>query len=141
LFQELRGRLGAEEADRLDAARGAPTYPSASHEEAARRWAAEASAGTAVAYLSVGEFGDQGYEEAAVWSGGREVLSKARVGEAIVYLRDRAGIVGDRPIDLERHRGEDAAEKWVAAASSQGRGGAEPSAAPDPARDSGSGSS
>src|SRR5262249_58686726 len=79
LFQELRARLGEEEANRLDAALGARTYPSASQQEEARRWGAEASAGAPVAYLSVGEFGDQGYEEATLWSGGREGLSPVPV--------------------------------------------------------------
>ena len=123
LFQELRVRMGEEEAKRLDAAEGYPTYPSAGDEEAARRWGVEASAGTVVVYVSVGEFGDQSYEEATLWSGGREVLSRARIPAALVYLRDQAGLdLGNEPLDLEKHRGEDAAEKWAAAASLQDRG-------------------
>jgi len=126
LFQELRARLGEEEANRLDAALGARTYPSASQQEEARRWGAEASAGAPVAYLSVGEFGDQGYEEATLWSGGREVLSRVRIGAVLAHLRDQAGLdLGNQPIDLERHRGEDAAEKWAAAAIAQSLAGAE----------------
>src|SRR5262249_13245432 len=87
--------------------------------QGSRLWASGASAGTAVAYLSVGEFGDQGDEEATVWSGGREVLSGVRIGAGAAYFRDQAGFdLGDRPIDLERHRGEDA-EKWAAAGGSR----------------------
>jgi hypothetical protein len=124
LFQELRARLGEQAADRLDAAQDARTYPSPSQEEGARRWGSEASVVTPVAYLSVGEFGDQSYEEATLWSGGREVLSRVKIGAVLAHFRDQAGFdLGNQPIDWERHRGEDAAEKW-AAANSQGRAGA-----------------
>jgi len=121
LYQELRARLGEEEASRLDA-QSPRTYPSPSYEEGMRRWGAEASANTAVAYVSVGEFGNQSHEEATLWSGGREMMSRVRVGAVLAHFRDQEGLdLGDRPIDveLERYRGEDAAEKW-AAASSQG---------------------
>jgi hypothetical protein len=121
LFGELRAWLGDAEADRLDAARGASTYPSASHEEGARRWGADASAGTAVAYFSLGEFGDQGYDEATLWAGGREVLSGVKVRDALAHFRDQVGLdLGTKPIDLEHHRGEEAAEKWAAAATPPG---------------------
>ena len=122
LYHELRSRLGEEEASRLDA-RSPGTYPSPSYEEGARRWCVEASASTAVAYVSVGEFGSQSHEEATLWSGGREVLSRAPLAAVLAYFRDKAGLdLGNQPIDakLEQHRGEDAAEKW-AAASLQGR--------------------
>lgn len=116
LFQELRARLG-EEADRLDAAGGHPTYPSASHEEGARRWGSQASLGTSVAFVSIGEFGDQSYERATLWSDGREVLTRASLRAVLAHFRDQEGLdLGDRPIDLECYRGEDAAEKWAAAA-------------------------
>lgn len=122
LYQELRAQLGEEEANRLDAQRPR-TYPSATYEKAVRRWGAEASADTAVAYVSVGEFGSQSHEEATLWSGGREMLSRVGIKAVLAHFRDQAGLeLGDRPIDveLERYRGEDAAEKW-AAASSQNR--------------------
>jgi hypothetical protein len=91
-------------------------------EEGVRRWGAEASVGTAVAYVSVGEFGNQSHEEATLWSNGRELLSGAAVSAVLDYFRDRAGLdLGTAPIDLERHRGEDAAEKWVAAATRRKR--------------------
>jgi hypothetical protein len=117
LYQELRARLGAEEANRLDAHRPG-TDPSPSYEEGVRRWGAEASAGTVIAYVSVGEFGNQSHEEAMLWSGGREMLSQVEVKTVLAHFRDQAGVdLGTRPIDveLERYRGEDAAEKWAAA--------------------------
>lgn len=117
LYKELRARLGAEEANRLDAHRPG-TYPSPSYEEGVRRWGAEASAGTVIAYVSVGEFGNQSHEEAMLWSGGREMLSQVEVKTVLAHFRDQAGVdLGTRPIDveLERYRGEDAAEKWAAA--------------------------
>ena len=124
LFRELRARLG-EEADRLDAAQSYPTYPSPSHEEAVRRWGLEASGSTAVAYVSVGEFGNQSHEEVTLWSGGREVLSRVKVQTVLDYFRDQAGLdLGNEPIGFEQHRGEDAAEKWAAAAGPEGRAGA-----------------
>src|SRR5262245_1883656 len=114
LFQELRARLGQAEADRLDAVQGYPTYPSPSHGEGARRWGAEASRGTGIAYVSVGEFGDQSYEEATLWSDGRPVLSGETLRAVLAHFREQAGLdLGTRPIDLEQHRGEDAAEKWA----------------------------
>jgi hypothetical protein len=117
LFQGLRARLGID-ADRLDASQGPRIFPPPSYKEGVRRWGLEASAGTAVAYLSLGEFGNQSHEEATLWSDRREVLSRVEVRAVLDYLRDEVGInIGNGPIDLERHRGEDAAEKWVAAAS------------------------
>lgn len=123
LFQELRSRLPEKEADRLDAVSGYSTWPSPSCEEAARRWGAEASRGTVVAYVSVGEFGDFGYDHATLWSDGREVLSRADVPAVLNHFRERAGFaLGSGPIDLEQYRGENAAEKWAAAAGGSGRG-------------------
>src|SRR4051812_14817528 len=88
VFQELRGLLGEEEAKRLDA-QDAPTYPTPSHEEGARRWGAAASANTAVAYVSVGEFGDQSYDQGTLWSGGREVLSGVPVQAVLNHFRNQ----------------------------------------------------
>jgi hypothetical protein len=117
LFQELRTRLGREEADRLDATQQYPTYPSPSHEEAVRRWGLEASGSTAVAYVSMGEFGNQSHEEVTLWSGGREVLSRVKVRAVLDYFRDQVGVnLGEEGIGLEKYRGETAAEKWAAAA-------------------------
>jgi hypothetical protein len=77
-------------------------------------------------YVSTGEFGDQSYEEATLWSGGREILSRAGVPAVLAHLRDQAGLdLGTEPLDLGRHRGEDAAEKWAAVARSQTPAGAE----------------
>jgi len=86
----------------------------------AQRWGKEASANGAVAYIDIGEFGNQSHEEATLWSDGREVLSRATIAAMLAHFRDKAGLdLGDRPIEaeLERQRGEDAAERWVAAAS------------------------
>jgi hypothetical protein len=117
LFQELCTRLGREEADRLDASQQYPTYPSPSHEEGARRWGSEASGSTAVAYVSMGEFGNQSHEEVTLWSGGREVLSRVKVRAVLDYFRDQVGVnLGEEGINLEKYRGESAAEKWAAAA-------------------------
>ena len=81
------------------------------------RWGVEASERTTVAYVSMGEFGNQSHEEATLWSGGREVLSGVTLREVLDYLRDQAGLnLGNQPIDLEKYRGETAAEQWVAAA-------------------------
>src|SRR5262245_30582077 len=115
MYKELRAWLGEEEAARLDATRTASTYPSPSHDAGARRWAAEASTGTAVAYVCQGEFGDFGYDEATVWSHGDEVVANGKLQDALHYFRTQAGFdLGSKAIDLEKHRGETAAEKWVA---------------------------
>ena len=119
VYQELRALLGKEEANSLDASRPS-TYPSPSYKEGVRRWGAEASADTVVAFVSVGEFGNQSHEEATLWSGGREMLSRVGVKAVLAHFRDQGGLdLGNRPIDvaLERYRGEDAAEKWAAASS------------------------
>ena len=118
LRAELRASLGNEEATRLDATQKHPTYPSPSHIESTRRWAAQASAETCVAYISMGEFGNQSHERATVWAGGKEKLSAVGLRAALDYFRDRAGLnLGDQVIEsaLEKYRGEDAAEKWAAA--------------------------
>jgi hypothetical protein len=84
-------------------------------EEAVRGWGAEASRASAVAFVSLGEFGNQSHEEVTVWSRGREVLTRVPLRTALDDFRDRAAIeLGDTPFDLERHRGEDAADKWAA---------------------------
>ena len=116
---ELRERLGVEEANRLDASRPR-IHPSPSYEEAVRRWGAEASAESVVAFVSLGEFGNQSHEEATLWSGGRNILSRASLEAVLSHFRDQAQFdLGHRPIDreLERYRGDDAAEKWAASSS------------------------
>jgi len=116
LFKQLRARLPKEEADRLDDDRPR-TAPSPSEKEGARRWGKEASTGTTVAYVSLGEFGDASCDEATLWSDGREVLSKVRHHAVLVHFRDQAGFdLGTEGIDLEKQRGDDAAERWAAAA-------------------------
>jgi len=120
LLGELRRRLG-DEAARLDAGERHRAYPSASMNEGIRRWCAHASALTPVAHVSTGEFGDVSYERVTLWVDGSAVLSGGGLQAVLRYFRDEAGLrLGDRPIDLEIHRGEDAAEKWAAAE----RGGA-----------------
>ena len=117
LHGELRARLGVEEANRLDASRPR-THPSPSYEEAVLRWGAEASAATVIAFVSVGEFGNQSHEEATLWSDGRKILSRVGLEVVLSHFSDKCRLdLGDRPIgmELERYRGEDAAEKWAAA--------------------------
>jgi hypothetical protein len=127
LFQKLRARLGSDVADRLDAAQCYPTSPSPSHEEGARRWGAEASHGTFIAYVSLGEYGDFGYENASLWADGKLVLSDVGLQTVLDYFGAEAGLVlGGQPIDLERYRGEDAAEKWAAASLLQNPGKSPP---------------
>src|SRR5262249_42957712 len=72
---------------------------------------------TTVALVSVGEFGDDSYDRASLWSDGRELLSRATVREVLVNFRKQTGLdLGNKSIDLEKHRGDDAAEKWAATA-------------------------
>jgi hypothetical protein len=118
VFHELRTLIGEDAANDLDAEQSYPTYPSPSHEEGVRYWGSEASWNTSIAYISVGEFGDQSYEKATLWSDGRQVLSGVTVGEILDYFREQIGLdLGTKPINLEQHRGEDAAEKWADSAS------------------------
>lgn len=113
LFRELAARLG-DEAARLDEAEKYRTWPSPSMNEGVRRWAAEASRGTAVAHVSTGEFGDTSYEHVTVWADGAVVVAGGGLGAVLGWFRERLGIdVGSGPIDLEIHRGENAAEKWA----------------------------
>lgn len=117
LLQELRTRLGREAADRLDVTQQYPTSPSPSHRDGVRRWGALASRNTTIAYVSTWEFGDNGGEEAILWSNGKEILSGINIGAVLHYFRDQVGIhLGENDIDLEKYRGETAAEKWAAAA-------------------------
>jgi hypothetical protein len=99
LAEQLRVRLGDEP----------------SHEEAVRRWGVEASGQTIVAYLSVGEFGNQSHERATLWSGGRELLSRVTASVVLDFFRETAGLDlgGTTPVTFEQHRGELAAEKWA----------------------------
>ena len=136
LSAELRARLG-NDADRLDRDASTRSSPSASQVEALRRWAERASAEAPLAQISTGEFGNQSHERASVWSGGEEVLSGVGVRAALDCLRDRAGLdLGNTPIGLEKYRGEDAAEKWAAAATSaqDGRAAVADAASRDAAR-------
>ena len=116
LFEELRARLGEEEAKRLDAASGYRIYPSPSHAEGVRRWGLQSSRGTAIAYVSLGEFGDRSHEDATLWSHQKQVLSNARLRAVLDHFRDQVSLeLGAQQIDLSRYRGENAAEKWAAA--------------------------
>ncbi len=115
LFEDLRARLGREAADRLDAAQQYSTHPSPSHQEGVRLWGEHASRNTALAYVEASEFGDSSDESAVLWSQGKVALSRNEIGAALRYLHDRAGIRLERKdFDLEKYRGETAAEKWAA---------------------------
>jgi hypothetical protein len=91
LSLELRGHLGEEEANRLDAAQGYSTFPSPSYEEGVRRWGLRASEGTAIAYVSVGEFGNQSHEVATLWADGSEVRSLVNLRAVLAHFRDETG--------------------------------------------------
>jgi hypothetical protein len=116
LFQELRARLGREEADRLDATQQYSTYPSLSHEEGVRLWGMHASRYTIIAYVSASEFGDSSHESAVLWSNGEEIRSGVDIGAVLHYFDQKGIYLGEKDLDLEKYRGEDAAEKWAAAA-------------------------
>ena len=117
LMSELRARLGLEECARLDAAQRHPGWPSPSFKATVSHWGSIASRGTTVAYISIGEFGNQSHEEATLWSNGGEVASEVGLGAVLKELRARAGVRFDEAkLDLERYRGEGAGEKWAAAA-------------------------
>jgi hypothetical protein len=117
LLGEMRARLSQEEITRLDSAPGARRSPAPSEEEGLRRWMADASAGTAVAYVSIGEFGDDGWDNASLWSDGRELLQGTTLLAVLDHFQNQAGInIGSKSIDLGRHRGDDAAERWAAEA-------------------------
>jgi len=89
-------------------------------------WGREASTGTAVAYVNIFEFGNQGHHEATLWVDGKDVLASVRTAEVIEYFRDHLGFdaghsrAGEIKFDLEdRFRGDNAAEKWAASAAVQ----------------------
>lgn len=116
LFEELRARLGREEADRLDATQQYSTYPSPSQEESVRLWGEYASRKATIAYVSASEFGDSSHESAVLWSNGKEIPFRGGIGAVLDYFRDRVGIhLEKEEIDLEKYRGETAGEKWAAA--------------------------
>jgi hypothetical protein len=116
LSAELVARLG-DEAARLDAAETYRAGPLPSYREGLRRWVTEASRGTAVALVSTGEFGDTSYEYVTLWADGEQALSGGGLRAVYAWFRDHAGLDFDeRKVDLEIYRGEDAAEKWAAAA-------------------------
>jgi hypothetical protein len=80
-------------------------------------WAKHASRRTTIAYFSAFEFGDRGSEQALAWSNGEETLSADSLDALLDYLRAAAGLeTRVKGADLERQRGEQAAEKWAAAA-------------------------
>ncbi|HEX8242266.1 MAG TPA: hypothetical protein VF541_02175 [Longimicrobium sp.] len=122
LYRELAATLG-DEAARLDAAQKYRTWPSPGMQEGVRRWAAEASRGTVLAHVSTGEFGDTSYENVTVWEDGAVVRAGGGLAAVLGHFRQRGMDVGSRPIDLEIHRGENAAEKWAAAAMDRARKG------------------
>ena len=93
------------------------TYPSTSCQDAARSWGAHASRDTTIAFVSAFEFGDDGSEEVILWSNGKAIPSGCAIAEVLHYFRNHAGIhIGEESIDIEKYRGETAAEKWAAAA-------------------------
>jgi hypothetical protein len=108
LFQELGAWLAKQDA-------GTGTGSSSGRKESVHRWGAKASAGTTVAYVSLAEFGDDGCDTATLWSDGKELLSGVSHRKVLAYFRNQAGFdLGNKPIDLETQRGDDAAERWAA---------------------------
>jgi HEAT repeat protein len=68
-------------------------------------------------YVEASEFGDSSDESAVLWSHGKNVLSRSDIGAVLRYFRDQAEIqFRKKDFDLEKYRGETAAEKWAAAA-------------------------
>lgn len=81
----------------------------------AAAWARDASKAGAVVLFSLGEFGDQSHEDLALYSGGSLLNPQLSLRAALAYLRDIERIAFDPgAVDLERYRGENAAEKWAA---------------------------
>jgi len=111
LFKELRTRLTPEERERLDLTdpHGSP-LPSEKH--AAWMWAESASINTTIALIDLFEFGDAGHERAYIFSNGKHVPVK--YFDFLTFLHDIAKIEFNlEAINLEKYRGETAAESWV----------------------------
>jgi hypothetical protein len=112
LAQELGAWLGKQET-----ARGPRTGPAPGANEAARRWGKEASAGTTVALVNLGERGGDSHRDATLWSDGKELLSGVSLRAALYHFRSEARVdIGHDGVNLAKHRGDDAAEKWAAEA-------------------------
>jgi hypothetical protein len=117
LYFELGALLTRAERERADGGRN--VFPAPSYLEGAGRWGAEASKGTAVAWVSVGEFGNQSHEQVILWVDGQRHPQCTSLAALEAWFRKEGGLdLGPHPIAplLEAERGEDAAERWVAAA-------------------------
>lgn len=80
------------------------------------RWEINASQEAAVAFIRLSEWGDQSEDFGIIWKQGSVVFS-GNSGAILSYFREQEGIEFNlKDFDLEYYRGEDAAEKWVAAA-------------------------
>lgn len=83
---------------------------------ATQAWLAHASAGTFLVYADIFEFGDMGHEEYEIWENGALVESRRGAGGVIERFK-QLGVDPGSDFDLEKYRGETAAEKWAAAES------------------------
>jgi len=80
------------------------------------RWEINASQESALAYISISEWGDQSKDFGIVWKQGSVTFS-GNSAAVLTYLREQEWIeFNPVDFDLEYYRGEDAAEKWAAAA-------------------------
>ncbi len=78
-------------------------------------WEINASQEAAVAFISLSEWGDQSKNFGIVWKQGSVAFSGTS-GGVLRYFREQGIEFNPDEVDLEYYRGEDAAEKWAAAA-------------------------
>ena len=111
LSADLAARLSPEEKNRHSTAHSSGS-PLPVDDLGIWLWAGSASAHTTIALIDLFEFGDLGHERGYVWSNGK--LLDVTYGTLWRYLREQAGIeFNARDIDLEKYRGESAAETWA----------------------------
>ncbi len=96
------------------AARGIPLRDGSSEGQAAETWLEVASTHARLVYVDAFEFGNRGHEKYTIWADGKPIDTTDSLREYLQYFREQVGIDPGPGFDVEKYRGEDAAEKWAA---------------------------
>lgn len=90
-------------------------HPASAPTSVAEALAAVMSAAGPVVHVSAFEFGDDGHERYTLWVDGAARWTRGRESHVRQFFADERQVDAGAGFDIGQHRGESAAERWVAA--------------------------
>jgi len=93
---------------------GIPLRIGSTEGQVAQTWLQVASTHAQLLYVDAFEFGDRGHEKYTIWADGKPTETTDSLREYFRYFREQAGIDPGPGFDIEKYRGDTAAEKWAA---------------------------